>query len=132
MYYRNSSVKDYLNVASTLGVTHLVMFTESSSSLNFRIGTIPRGPTVSFKVLGYSTCQQVSHIVKHPFEPSKISLAAPLLICNDFDNTRKEHQLLLVTLQNMFPPINVNTVSPNSCKRVVLFQYNVFIYIYNI
>lgn len=104
------------------------MFTESSSSLNFRIGTIPRGPTVSFKVLGYSTCQQVSHIVKHPFEPSKISLSSPLLICNNFDNTRKEHQLLLVTLQNMFPPINVNTVSPNSCKRVVLFQYNVYIY----
>lgn len=61
---------DYVNISSTLGVTHIAIFSQSSTSLNFRIGTLPRGPTISFKVMAYSTLSQITHIVKHPFEPT--------------------------------------------------------------
>jgi len=32
--------------------------------------------------------------------------------------------LMKITFQNMFPPLNVNTVKLTDCRRIVLFDYD--------
>jgi hypothetical protein len=47
---RENSIKDYVNLAGTLKVTHLMMLTQVDANVNFKVGRMPNGPTLSFKV----------------------------------------------------------------------------------
>ena len=53
---RDNSVKDYVNLAGPLKVTHLVMLSQSAMSVNLKIGRMPNGPTLSFKVRAVANC----------------------------------------------------------------------------
>jgi ribosome biogenesis protein SSF1/2 len=48
------------------------------------------------------------------------------VVLNNFGQSQGQEshlKLLRVTLQNLFPSINVNTVRLNECRRVVLFHF---------
>ena len=45
-----NTLKDYVAVAASLGVTHLLAFGQTESSLTYRIARAPEGPTLTFKV----------------------------------------------------------------------------------
>lgn len=47
---RDNSIKDYVNLAGTLKVTHLMMLTQVEANVNLKVGRMPNGPTLSFKV----------------------------------------------------------------------------------
>ncbi len=51
---RNNSIKDFVNIASTFGVTHLLILGQSKVHPSMRIACTPSGPTLSFQITKYS------------------------------------------------------------------------------
>lgn len=77
---RSNKLKDYTTMAGPLGVTHLLLFSRSSSgNTNLRIAVTPRGPTLYFKIEKYSLCKDIKKSMKHPKGGSKDYLTAPLV-----------------------------------------------------
>ncbi len=62
---KKNILKDFVSVASSLGVTHFMVFTKSDKSINMRIMRIPRGPTITFKVKEVSLLILFSEFYKH-------------------------------------------------------------------
>ena len=77
---RSNRLKDYVSMAGPLGVSHLLLFSRSSSgNTNLRLALTPRGPTLHFKVEKYSLCKDVKKAMKHPKGEGKEYLTAPLV-----------------------------------------------------
>lgn len=48
-------LRDYLTIAPTLSVTHLMAFTlTDAANVHFRLARLPQGPTLTFRVNRYS------------------------------------------------------------------------------
>ncbi|KAI9792765.1 MAG: hypothetical protein M1816_001496 [Peltula sp. TS41687] len=132
---RANRLKDYLTMAGPLGVTHLLLFSRSSTgNTNLRIALTPRGPTFHFKVDSYSLCKDVKKSMKHPKGGGKEYLTAPLLVMNNFMSQTQpdtpsqpsapKHLESLVTsvFQSLFPPIAPQTTPLSSIRRVLLLN----------
>ncbi|CAM9269902.1 unnamed protein product [Scytosiphon promiscuus] len=119
-----NTVKDYVSVSSVLGVTHLLVFTQTDKSLSLRVCRTPTGPTLAFKVQQFSLMRHVRALQKRPVEVNQAYKTSPLVVLNNFgDKQASSHvKLMKVTLQNMFPSINVATVKLQDCRRVVMFN----------
>jgi len=66
----------------------------------------------------------VRSLQRRPYESSAAYLTPPLVVLNNFGKTdEKSVKLVGITLQHMFPSINVKTVKLSDCRRVVLFHY---------
>jgi ribosome biogenesis protein SSF1/2 len=77
---RANRLRDYLTMAGPLGVSHLLLFSRSTSgNTNLRLALTPRGPTLHFRVEKYSLCKDVKKALKHPTGSGKEFLTAPLV-----------------------------------------------------
>jgi ribosome biogenesis protein SSF1/2 len=122
--YSYNRTKDYASIASQFGITHLLAFSETQNHIILRIGKFQNGPTLHFRVPQYTLTKHIRSSQRRPFDSSAAYLTPPLIVLNNFGQSDLHHlQLLRLTLQNMFPSINVNTVRLNECRRVVLFHY---------
>mmetsp|Transcript_7114 Transcript_7114/g.9002 ORF Transcript_7114/g.9002 Transcript_7114/m.9002 type:complete len:421 (+) Transcript_7114:40-1302(+) len=130
---KSNKLKDFIVMAGPLGVSDLFVFNQSeeTGSISLRIGKMPRGPTLQFRVNNYSLIKDVSKILKHPKSVGKDSpefLNPPLLVLNGFLNKLNEvenHEKLLITVfQNMFPPIQPQLTKVSSIKRVLMINKN--------
>ncbi|CAH0514842.1 unnamed protein product [Peronospora belbahrii] len=120
---RKNTLKDFIHVGAPLGVTHFVFFTNTEAGTNLKIARIPRGPTLSFKVIKYSLMSQMHLVVRRPVDASLALKSKPLVVLNNFTTPDDHIKLMNVTFQNMFPAIDVQTVALAECRRVVLFNY---------
>jgi ribosome biogenesis protein SSF1/2 len=120
----NNRIKDFLGISASFGITHFVMFSETDSSTNLRIARVPRGPTLSFKVTGFSLVRHVRQHQKRAVETKAAFRTSPLVVLNNFDSDEMHIKLMAITFQNMFPAIKVATVKLSECRRVLLFNYN--------
>ncbi|XP_065829296.1 suppressor of SWI4 1 homolog [Oscarella lobularis] len=117
-------LKDFVHVAGPLGVTHVVIFTKSETSINMKISRFPRGPTVTFRVLSYALMSDVLSSLKKPRTAPNQYKKPPMLIMNDFPTETTKHMKLLATfMQNTFPTINVQHVKLSEIQRCVLMHY---------
>ncbi|KAJ2722755.1 rRNA-binding ribosome biosynthesis protein [Coemansia sp. Benny D115] len=123
---KSNKIKDYVSVSSHLGVTHLLLFSQTETGTNLRIGRIPRGPTLSFRVNSYALAKDCLKLQKTPHSSNTEYKSSPLIILNNFGGEGKGKELKLMTamLQNMFPSINPATMHLSDARRVVLFNYN--------
>ncbi|KAJ1806849.1 rRNA-binding ribosome biosynthesis protein, partial [Coemansia sp. RSA 2599] len=123
---KNNRVKDYVSVSSHLGTSHLLIFSQTEAGTNLRIGRIPRGPTLYFKVNSYSLTKDCLRLQKSPSVSDIVFKTSPLIILNNFagEDKGKELKLMTAMLQNMFPAINPSTMRLSDARRVVLFNYN--------
>ena len=136
---RNNKLRDFTTMAGPLGVTHLIMFGRSKTgNVNCRVAVTPRGPTLSFRVEGYSLCKDVQKSQRRPKGGEKdLFLNAPLLVMNNFvtpdangeseKSKEKEVPKHLETLattvfQSLFPPINPTATPLKNIKRVLLMD----------
>ncbi|KAJ2852715.1 rRNA-binding ribosome biosynthesis protein [Coemansia brasiliensis] len=103
----SNKIKDYQAVSNQLGLTHLLLFSQTTST-NLRIARFPRGPTLYFRVEKYSLAKEQTF------------LTPPLVLLNNFGQGN-EFKLMTAMLQNMFPAINPSTMPV--ARRVVLFNY---------
>jgi len=77
---RANRLKDYITMAGPLGVSHLMLFSRSTSgNTNMRLALTPRGPTLHFHVEKYSLCKDVRKALKHPKGGGKEYLTPPLV-----------------------------------------------------
>ena len=127
---RSNTLKEFVDAAVQLDVTHLLCFTEASGTGNtfLRIGRVPRGPTLTFAVEQYSLARAVQGLrargVRAMGPESPELRTAPLVVLNKFGAGGQALHLAAVTLQNLFPAINLDTVQLRECRRVVLFHYD--------
>ncbi|GAA6003887.1 Brix domain-containing protein [Rhodotorula paludigena] len=156
-------LRDYVSMSGPLGVTHLMVFSQPSTSsipvpstssnpdggddpdardgetaaeraersllegtttVNLRLIRLPRGPTLSFKVLRYSLAADVLRMARRPRAVGREFAEAPLLILSGFGGEDKQLKLMTTVFQNLFPPIHVQTMALSSARRVVLLSYN--------
>jgi len=130
---KSNKLKDFIVMAGPLGVSDMFIFNQSeeTGSISLRIGKMPRGPTLQFRVNTYSLVKDVRRILKHPKSVGKDSAEfsnPPLLVLNGFLNKLTEadnHEKLMITVfQNMFPPIQPQLTRVSSIKRVLMINKN--------
>ena len=74
-----NTIKDYVAVSSVLGVTHLLVFSQTDKSLSFRVCRAPSGPTLTFKVHQFSLMKHVRALQKRPQQVNHVYKTAPLV-----------------------------------------------------
>ncbi|GAM22085.1 hypothetical protein SAMD00019534_052600 [Acytostelium subglobosum LB1] len=120
-----NTTKDFVNVASIYGVTHLVTFSNTDIGSYMSVGKSPKGPTITFKIAEYSLMADVN---KAKLRPSSLGTAeymtAPLVVLNNFSKGSPHIEMMSTLLQNLFPSINVLTLQLSKCKRIVLFNFD--------
>jgi ribosome biogenesis protein SSF1/2 len=135
---RSNKLRDYTTMAGPLGVTHLLLFSRSSSgNTNMRLALTPRGPTLHFRVEKYSLCKDVQKSMKRPKSGlGEQYLTSPLLVMNNFsqakdgeDGEKEEKKvpkhlesLTTTVFQSLFPPINPTTATLKSIRRIMLLD----------
>jgi ribosome biogenesis protein SSF1/2 len=113
-----------VQVAGQLGVTHTLVLAQKGANVNLRIGRLPRGPTMTFRVTEFAVCKQVLAMQRRPRFPEADFKTSPLVVLNSFSGNQNHIKLMSVMFQNMFPTINVQKLKFNEARRVVLFNYN--------
>ncbi|KAH9464015.1 hypothetical protein MJO29_002442 [Puccinia striiformis f. sp. tritici] len=145
---KSNKFKDFLAMAGPLSVTHIIVFSQSEmstakqlenqagetemiSNLNLKIYKVPRGPTLTFKILRFSLMIDILNADKHARSPGAEFKTEPLLIMNNFNpdaNATAEDinrlNLLTTTFRNLFPQIKVHEIQLVQTRRVVLLSYN--------
>ncbi|KAL8998079.1 MAG: hypothetical protein Q9169_002772 [Polycauliona sp. 2 TL-2023] len=131
---KSNRLRDYTTMAGPLGITHLLLFSRSSTgNTNLRLALFPRGPTLHFRVERYSLCKDVRKALKHPKGSGKNYLSPPLLVMNNFvspeegDQSKHSSPKHLETLsttifQSLFPPISPQSTPLSSIRRVLLLD----------
>ena len=77
---RSNRLRDYVTMAGPLGVSHLMLFSRSTSgNTNLRLALTPRGPTLHFRVEKYSLCKDVKKAQRHSKGGGKEYLTPPLV-----------------------------------------------------
>ncbi|KAH9256416.1 hypothetical protein BASA81_005330 [Batrachochytrium salamandrivorans] len=123
---KSNSVKDYLAVAGILGLSHLMLISQTAHGPNVAISRIPRGPALSFKLLEFTPCsflRKKTNVGGGNFQSS--FRHSPLVVLNNFDNESHPRHVKIVglTMQAMFQVINVKKVKLHECRRVLLINY---------
>jgi len=138
---KKNVLKDFLHVAPSLNVAHLLIFGQSSHGVNLRLLHVPRGPTLTFRLLSYSLASDVRKQQKKPHSPGKELKTPPLVVLTNFGQNKKDKdmevspspgppmRLLTAMLQSLFPAIDpseqvLHKSGSGSCRRVVLFNYD--------
>lgn len=130
---KSNKLKDFTAMAGPLGITQLLLFSrnDSTGSNTLRIATVPRGPTIHFRIREYSLCKDVRKRLTNPTIPSKAFSSPPLLVMNNFktvqgtsplgspENMPMQDLLLIETFRNMFPAINPQQTPISNIRRVV-------------
>lgn len=136
---RSNKLRDYTTMAGPLGVTHLLLFSRSSTgNTNLRLALTPRGPTFHFRIERYSLCKDVHKSMKRPKSGGSEYQTAPLLVMNNFSTQQKEQtnsndvpehripkhleSLATSVFQSLFPPINPGNTPLKGIKRVLLLD----------
>ncbi|CAB4291829.1 unnamed protein product [Prunus armeniaca] len=121
---RRNKLKDFLNVAGPMGVTHFLMLSKTPTAPYLRVARTPQGPTLTFKIQEYSLAVDVVRSQLRPRCPQDLFKNAPLIVLSGFGTGEQHLKLTTILFQNIFPSIDVNTVKLSSCQRIVLLNYN--------
>lgn len=118
-----NTITDFLRVASALHVSHFITLTQTALALHMRICRLPRGPTVTFRVLSFSTMNALRATQKNPNGYGPEYNHSPLVVLNNFNTNDDIMKITTATLQNMFPGLDLANIKLATCRRVVLFHY---------
>ncbi|KRZ11594.1 Suppressor of SWI4 1 -like protein, partial [Trichinella zimbabwensis] len=123
---KSNSLKDFISIAGPLSVSHMLIFTRSEPFLNMRLIRLPRGPTLTFRVLEYTLAKDVVSALRKSVHSKWQPNFAPLLIFNGFDNDINNNNVKLThtMFQTMLPSLNVDSIKLNNIRRCVLFTYD--------
>lgn len=121
---KRNNIKDFLNVAGPMGVTHFLMLSKTESSPYLRVARTPQGPTLTFKIHEYSLAVDVVKSQLRPRCHKDLFQNPPLIVLSGFGTGEQHLKLTTIMFQNIFPAIDINTVKLSSCQRIVLLNYN--------
>lgn len=129
---RKNSVRDFVSVAPIFHVQNMLIFTRTEKSAYLRFCKLPRGPTLSYKILNYTLRRDVVASQRKPCSAPDLYLGAPLVIMKSFNRKvdgDEEHEfdqneLQTIMWQNLFPSIDVRNLKLLKMKRCVLLRLN--------
>ncbi|KAL3604507.1 hypothetical protein D5086_005366 [Populus alba] len=121
---KRNNLKDFLNVAGPMGVSHFLILSKTETAPYLRVARTPQGPTLTFKIHEYSLAADVAQSQLRPRCPQDLFKNAPLIVLSGFGSEEQHLKLTTVMFQNIFPAIDINTVKLSSCQRIVLLNYN--------
>ncbi|KAJ8749560.1 hypothetical protein K2173_026209 [Erythroxylum novogranatense] len=121
---KRNNLKDFLNVAGPMGVTHFLIISKTDTAPFLRVARTPQGPTLTFKIHEYSLAVDVAQSQLRPRSPQDLFKNPPLIVLSGFGSAEQHLKLTTIMFQNIFPSIDVNTVKLSSCQRIVLLNYN--------
>ena len=121
---KGNVIKDFLSVAGHLNVTHLIIFTKTEKAGYLKLARLPRGPTLTYKIVNFTLTKDVRSSLKKPLVYSGLFKASPLLVLNAFNGEEIKTKLMTSMWQNLFPSININKVHLNSIRRCVMLNMN--------
>ncbi|GMH35345.1 hypothetical protein BSKO_03213 [Bryopsis sp. KO-2023] len=112
-------LKDFVEVCSPLGVTHMMILSSTDKSHWLKMMKVPQGPTISFRIVTHSLAKDVTS----RFSCGGLYDVPPLVVLTGF-TSEKHHKLATTMVQKMFPSIKPNEVDVHERKRVLLLDYN--------
>lgn len=121
---KRNNLKDFLNVAGPMGVTHFLILSKTESAPYLRVAKTPQGPTLTFKIHEYSLAADVAQSQLRPRCPRDLFKNSPLIVLSGFGTGDQHLKLTTIMFQNIFPAIDINTVKLSNCQRIVLLNYN--------
>uniref|UniRef100_A0A1D1YL15 Peter Pan-like protein n=2 Tax=Anthurium amnicola TaxID=1678845 RepID=A0A1D1YL15_9ARAE len=121
---KRNNLKDFLNVAGPMGVTHFLILSNSNNASYLRVARTPQGPTLQFKIHEYSLASDVARSQTRPSCPPDLFKNSPLIVLSGFGSGDQHLKLTTIVFQNIFPAIDINTVNLSACKRIVLLNYD--------
>ncbi|KAL3827822.1 hypothetical protein ACJIZ3_016624 [Penstemon smallii] len=121
---KRNNLKDFLNVAGPMGVTHFLILSKTPTAPYLRVARTPQGPTLTFKIQEYSLATEIAQSQVRPRSPKDLFKNPPLIVLSGFGTGEQHLKLTTIMFQNIFPAIDVNTVKLSSCQRIVLLNYN--------
>lgn len=129
---RRNSVRDFVSVASIFNVQNMLILTNTEKSAYLKFCKLPRGPTLTYKILDYTLRKDVAAAQKKPVSSPDLYLREPLVIMKSFNEKvegDEEHQfdqneLQTVMWQGLFPSIDVRHLKLLKMKRCVLLRLN--------
>ncbi|CAG0893498.1 unnamed protein product [Cyprideis torosa] len=122
---RKNRIKDFVQVAGLLNVTHMLALTQTPIGINLKFARIPHGPTVTFRLKCFSLSREVRASQRRQPPPNdKLLISPPLLVMSGLQKDCKEHVLVTTMFQNLFPSLNVAKVKLDRVARVVLVHFD--------
>ncbi|OXB34686.1 ribosome biogenesis protein SSF1/2 [Cryptococcus neoformans] len=128
----NARLRDYLTIAPSLKVTHLLAFTlTDAANVHLRVARFPQGPTMTFRVQKYSLMKDLfnSGLRNVGRSPTGEYRNPPLLVLNGFQQPQNgpalpQLRLMSTMFQGLFPPIQVEKSALPTFRRVLLISYS--------
>ncbi|XP_031111194.1 peter Pan-like protein [Ipomoea triloba] len=121
---KRNKLKEFLNFAGPMGVTHFLILSKTNASPYLRVARAPQGPTLTFKILEYALAADIAKSQLHPRRPPNLFKNSPLIVLSGFGTGEQHLKLTTIMFQNIFPAIDINTVKLSSCQRIVLLNYD--------
>ncbi|KAL6902065.1 hypothetical protein ACP4OV_004941 [Aristida adscensionis] len=121
---KRNNLKDFVNVAGPLGVTHFLILSNPKSLPHLRMARTPQGPTYTFQIEEYALAADIANSQKRPRCPPGIFKNSPLVVLSGFKGLGPSYQALVTYFQKMIPAIDANTVKLATCQRVLLLKYD--------
>ncbi|KAL6987013.1 hypothetical protein U1Q18_012774 [Sarracenia purpurea var. burkii] len=121
---KRNKLRDFLNVAGPMGVTHFLILSKTEIAPYLRVARTPQGPTLTFKIQEYSLAVDVAQSQVRPRCPQDLFKNPPLIVLSGFGTGEQHLKLTTIMFQNIFPGIDINTVKLSLCQRIVLLNYN--------
>ena len=122
---KTNKLRDFVAVAGQLKVGFFLIVSATERAAYLRLCRAPRGPTLTFRVAGYSLAADVAASLRRPFSASDgLWQSAPLLVLDSFDKEVQHEALASQMLRNLMPTINAATINLKSCRRVLLAHKN--------
>ncbi|ODN97396.1 ribosome biogenesis protein SSF1/2 [Cryptococcus wingfieldii CBS 7118] len=128
----NARLRDYLTIAPSLKVTHLLAFTlTDAANVHLRVARFPQGPTLTFRVQRYSLTKDLVGAGMRGIgkAPGGEYRNPPLLVLNGFQQPQNgaalpQLRLMSTMFQGLFPPIQVEKSALPTFRRVLLISYS--------
>jgi ribosome biogenesis protein SSF1/2 len=118
---KKNKLRDFVAVAGSLNVSFFLILSSTEKHSYLRLVRTPRGPTLTFRISGYSLSSDLAASQRKPYSPGHaIFQCAPTLILSNFDKEKQHEALSSTMLQNLFPTLNVATARLTTFRRVVL------------
>jgi len=122
---RKETLRKYARNCRLFGATHFQIMTCSTTGTYLRIGRLPHGPTLQFRVESFETVYDVKKVQRKPHTDQFAFNTPALPILNNFATSTKPHIKMAQTmLTNLFPQLRVDKVRLTDCRRVMLFNLN--------
>jgi len=79
---KRNNLKDFLNVAGPMGVTHFLILSKTHAAPYLRVAKTPQGPTLTFKIHEYSLAVDIAQSQLRPRCPQDLFKNSPLVSLN--------------------------------------------------